>query len=141
MLKKDGYELKCFFGTHQWNGCKCSVCGKIRGEQHVLDDGCECKRCGYTNAAIRKKIPYPAQSEKKFLPLRLLSSSKLSNQEVIKLIIRGRLPQKPFFLSPDSLRKVYLSNTQPYPLKNAFLAFSFTVLQKGFRIFELWKPT
>ena len=30
-------NFKCFFGSHQWNGCKCE--SKIRDEQHNWD-GC-----------------------------------------------------------------------------------------------------
>ena len=43
-------SLKCLFG-HQWNGCKCDKCGKIRDEGHVWDL-CKgiCKRCGKTRA-------------------------------------------------------------------------------------------
>jgi hypothetical protein len=26
---------KCFFGKHDWNGCTCLVCGKVRRNGHV----------------------------------------------------------------------------------------------------------
>ena len=66
-------SLKCLF-SHQWNGCKCERCGKIRGEGHRFEriqntydekcsicgktqkitcthhswKGCICKNCGVT---------------------------------------------------------------------------------------------
>jgi Tfp pilus assembly protein PilF len=34
-------------GLHEWNGCKCSNCDKIRNEQHDLSKDCEkCSKCG-----------------------------------------------------------------------------------------------
>jgi hypothetical protein len=30
---------------HSWNGCKCTVCGKVRNEQHIWN-GCKCVICG-----------------------------------------------------------------------------------------------
>jgi len=36
---------KCISVFHNWNGCKCSKCGRIRDEQHSWD-GCKCKECG-----------------------------------------------------------------------------------------------
>ncbi|NOZ36077.1 MAG: hypothetical protein GXO80_12365 [Chlorobi bacterium] len=39
--------LKCKLGFHRWEGCKCSVCGKIRNEGHDLSNDCEkCSVCG-----------------------------------------------------------------------------------------------
>lgn len=37
--------IKCLFNIHQWNGCKCEKCGKIRYEGHVWK-GCKCELCG-----------------------------------------------------------------------------------------------
>jgi len=37
--------IKCFFGFHKWNDCKCTRCGKHRDKQHEWDD-CKCTRCG-----------------------------------------------------------------------------------------------
>ena len=36
--------MACLFG-HQWNGCKCEKCGKVRDTGHSWD-GCICKTCG-----------------------------------------------------------------------------------------------
>lgn len=42
-------SLKCFFGVHQWNGCKCITCGKLRNEEHDWARDCEkCATCGNT---------------------------------------------------------------------------------------------
>ena len=39
-------SFKCTLGFHTWNGCKCTVCSKIRDEQHDLSNDCEkCSRC------------------------------------------------------------------------------------------------
>jgi hypothetical protein len=39
-------NLKCLFG-HDWDGCKCSKCGKARDEGHDWAKDCEkCSRCG-----------------------------------------------------------------------------------------------
>ena len=45
-------ELKCLLG-HNWNGCKCSRCGKVRDEQHDWDlcKG-KCKRCSKTQEEL-----------------------------------------------------------------------------------------
>lgn len=40
-------NIACVFGSHQWKGCKCSVCGKCRGAEHTWD-GCRCSVCGMT---------------------------------------------------------------------------------------------
>ena len=37
-------SIKCLFGSHEWDSCKCKRCGRIRDEQHDWD-GCRCKRC------------------------------------------------------------------------------------------------
>ena len=36
-------NVKCIFGFHRWDGCKCSACGKIRDEGH--DWSANCERC------------------------------------------------------------------------------------------------
>lgn len=38
-------SIKCIFGYHTWNGCKCNICGKSRDEQHDWN-GCKCSKCG-----------------------------------------------------------------------------------------------
>ena len=40
-------RLYCFFGKHEWNGCKCLHCNNVIDENHDFD-GCICKRCGKT---------------------------------------------------------------------------------------------
>ena len=40
-------NLKCLFGAHVWDGCKCNPCGKTRDEAHSWD-GCKCLKCGHT---------------------------------------------------------------------------------------------
>jgi hypothetical protein len=45
--------FKCKIGFHDFNGCKCSSCGKIRDEQHDWSKDCEnCSMCGKTRNAI-----------------------------------------------------------------------------------------
>jgi hypothetical protein len=40
-------NLKCILGRHQWRGCRCDACGKIRDQDHVRSNDCEdCARCG-----------------------------------------------------------------------------------------------
>jgi hypothetical protein len=42
-------SFKCKIGLHNWNGCKCSECGKKRDEQHDWTRDCEkCTICGKT---------------------------------------------------------------------------------------------
>jgi hypothetical protein len=42
-------SIKCLLGFHDWEGCKCSLCGKIRDEQHDWTKDCEkCSVCGKT---------------------------------------------------------------------------------------------
>lgn len=36
--------MACLFG-HEWNGCKCMKCGKVRDAGHSWN-GCICKTCG-----------------------------------------------------------------------------------------------
>ena len=43
--------FKCKLGFHTWDGCKCSSCGRIRGEQHAWD-GCTCTRCGISKGHL-----------------------------------------------------------------------------------------
>jgi hypothetical protein len=38
-------QLKCMFGMHKWEYCKCSIFGKFRYYSHNWD-GCKCTICG-----------------------------------------------------------------------------------------------
>lgn len=38
-------SIKCLFGFHLWDGCRCSRCGQKRDESHSWD-GCKCSKCG-----------------------------------------------------------------------------------------------
>ncbi len=39
-------NLKCWIGLHEWSGCKCGKCDKIRDEEHDTITDCEiCVRC------------------------------------------------------------------------------------------------
>lgn len=41
--------IKCMIGIHDWQGCKCSQCGKTRDQDHDWKKDCEkCSRCGKT---------------------------------------------------------------------------------------------
>src|ERR1035438_7791905 len=45
-------KLKCALGSHNWQGCKCSRCGKARDEGHDWSKGCEkCAVCGATRTS------------------------------------------------------------------------------------------
>ena len=40
-------SIKCKLGFHNWDGCKCTDCEKIRNEQHDCLKDCEkCSKCG-----------------------------------------------------------------------------------------------
>ena len=39
--------IKCFFGRHEWAGCKCLHCNTYRDEQHDFNDGCKCIQMYY----------------------------------------------------------------------------------------------
>ena len=42
-------SIKCTLGFHSWGGCTCTVCGKVRDEQHDWSKDCEkCSKCGKT---------------------------------------------------------------------------------------------
>jgi len=45
-------SLKCFFG-HQWNGCKCERCGKIRDFGHKWENY-KCVICGESKFSVEK---------------------------------------------------------------------------------------
>jgi hypothetical protein len=39
--------IGCMIGLHNWDGCKCAKCGKVRDEGHDWSQNCEkCARCG-----------------------------------------------------------------------------------------------
>ena len=39
--------ISCMFGFHNWDGCKCPECGKVRDEEHDWSKDCEkCTKCG-----------------------------------------------------------------------------------------------
>ncbi|MBA3036549.1 MAG: ankyrin repeat domain-containing protein [Desulfobacterium sp.] len=41
--------ISCVVGLHNWDGCKCRKCGKVRDEGHDWSKDCEkCARCGVT---------------------------------------------------------------------------------------------
>ena len=40
-------NLKCLFGMHAWNACKCERCGKVRDEEHDWSENRgPCEICG-----------------------------------------------------------------------------------------------
>jgi hypothetical protein len=40
-------SLACKIGIHEWKGCKCTSCGKVRNEYHDSSSDCEkCAVCG-----------------------------------------------------------------------------------------------
>jgi uncharacterized protein (TIGR02145 family) len=40
-------SFKCKIGLHTWDGCTCTVCGKIRDKEHDFSKDCSiCARCG-----------------------------------------------------------------------------------------------
>ena len=40
-------SFKCNIGLHSWDGCKCTICGKIRDTGHDVSADCgKCSRCG-----------------------------------------------------------------------------------------------
>jgi uncharacterized protein (TIGR02145 family) len=42
-------SIKCNIGLHNWEGCKCSACGKIRDAEHDVSADCgKCSKCGKT---------------------------------------------------------------------------------------------
>jgi len=44
-------SIKCIFGLHIWEGCKCKRCGKTQNNDHDWSKSCEkCVRCGLTRA-------------------------------------------------------------------------------------------
>lgn len=48
-------NLICMTGKHKWDGCKCSVCAKVREEGHDWSKDCEkCARCGADRNGVHK---------------------------------------------------------------------------------------
>ena len=48
-------NLKCTMGFHDWNGCKCSKCGKLRDDGHDWSKDCEkCAKCGKISAVAHE---------------------------------------------------------------------------------------
>jgi len=40
-------SFKCKIGFHSWDGCQCTICGKIRAAEHDVAADCgQCSRCG-----------------------------------------------------------------------------------------------
>lgn len=40
-------SLKCKLGIHQWDGCICTACNRVRSSHHDLKEDCEkCTKCG-----------------------------------------------------------------------------------------------
>jgi hypothetical protein len=37
--------IKCMIGAHDWHGCKCQECGKMRHTEHKLEGGGACGKC------------------------------------------------------------------------------------------------
>jgi len=64
-------NIKCLFGSHQWNGCKCERCEKIRDEGHnfvkVFGNSNErkCKICGDSENYIYLKNKIKEDSKPK----------------------------------------------------------------------------
>ena len=42
--------VRCWIGIHQWNGCQCTQCKRVRNTEHSWNStGCICVICGKTN--------------------------------------------------------------------------------------------
>ena len=37
--------VRCLLGLHDWRGCTCQGCGKVRDSGHDLDGNCVCRVC------------------------------------------------------------------------------------------------
>lgn len=49
--------FKCTFGMHDWDGCKCTSCGKTRDEVHDWSKDCEkCSKCGAMRTILEPLI-------------------------------------------------------------------------------------
>lgn len=43
-------KIKCAFGIHKWEGCRCRVCRETRDRDHQWNaTGCRCLRCHREN--------------------------------------------------------------------------------------------
>lgn len=67
-------QERCLCGltrsTHKWNGCKCTVCGEVRGEGHqwVRKEGVclhTCTVCGQRQGVPHRYQPIPGQCREK----------------------------------------------------------------------------
>src|ERR1022692_4426679 len=48
-------NIKCLLGAHPWRGCRCSVCGNTRDQDHDWSRDCEkCSSCGSTRKNIHR---------------------------------------------------------------------------------------
>jgi len=50
-------HLKCLLSLHEWNGCKCTACGKTRDDGHDWSKDCEkCAQCGLSRENVNKGL-------------------------------------------------------------------------------------
>jgi hypothetical protein len=80
-------RIACILGKHKWNGCKCSECGKLRGEEHDWSQNCEkCSICGKELQDAHKWNGYKCTRCKATRSANevLIDSAKLGQIEVIE---------------------------------------------------------
>ena len=68
-------SIKCLFGFHLWEGCKCSRCGQKRDEAHHWEDGI-CIICG-KEKVFTANFEKVAENQARFCPKRGLRCARL----------------------------------------------------------------
>lgn len=68
-LQRDGcksiYYDKVRDEHHDWHGCKCADCGKIRNAGHTWNDSCKCSVCGKTRDEGHLYVPVVAKYQER----------------------------------------------------------------------------
>jgi hypothetical protein len=60
--------LKCYFGLHSWDGCKCTKCGTLRNKNHDWNSE-TCSKCG-KNRSITPGTTFTPEIDKIFIQLK-----------------------------------------------------------------------
>jgi hypothetical protein len=48
--------LRCLFGLHSWEHCRCARCGSLRDREHDWEGSCTCAVCGRTRDADHQRV-------------------------------------------------------------------------------------
>jgi hypothetical protein len=100
-------HLKCILGFHDWGGCKCARCEKIRDEDHSWS-GTTGKRCATCGKARDDRHKWCGETRHKWVSrFRCSNCGALRNLTGMTVVASARSMQAPLSTAPERDRSFF----------------------------------